>query len=616
MHQLYFMAIRRLLRGLVGKPGPAHPFTQNRELEALASVSEYPNSEDAVLLLTAQEFAAARREYEGYLHFQRLAQARPERPLLRSLEGMMQARVADRVALFRRLAWVRDAIAKLNLGAEGAPLYGRYVRGLVFAELPKRFRLARSAISDLEFCLSQRNAFPIDPERGIYRALALAYRAIGDARADEMIRRAGAADRADAGILANVSIEPVAGYRFCEPRLVREAEGVYVAEGFDMSNIVFLVNDAGVVVIDAASTLDSARAALAALRTITNAPIRHLIITHAHWDHVGGADAIREPGTSVIAHADFPDELRRVQAFNPPFHWFFGSGAYSYDVAVDRLVSQEETIRHGDLEMRLIPAPSGETRGALFVLLPQHSLLVVGDVFMPYVGAPFTGEGSAEGYLAAIAVVRRIGAERLVHGHPPLTRYYTAQAMPGLEAALRATYAHVLAAANNARSLADLLSDNFLPESLRATPAAVQPFLVVREHFIRQAYRSHGGRWAAHAEGMNLFTRREWATVLDALAGHHPERFAAVLDALLANGDAAMAYEIAEAAVSRYPTDRRLLERRLLAIVQLRERYQTIDPFRSIIYSEQGQKPLHPVVLPARGPHWPPPGLVPATEAP
>jgi glyoxylase-like metal-dependent hydrolase (beta-lactamase superfamily II) len=324
---------------------------------------------------------------------------------------------------------------------------------------------------------------------------------------------------------------------------------------------------------------------------------------------VGGAAAIREPDTIVFAHADFPEELRRVRAFKPPFHWFFGSGAYSYDIAPDRLVDGEETLRHGDFEIRLIPAPSGETRAALFVFLPQHGLLVVGDVFMPYVGAPFTGEGSAEGYLAAIAAVRRIGARRLLHGHPPLTRNWTAEAMPGLEDALRATFDHALSAATAARPLPDLLSDNFLPPSLRNAPAAVQPYLIVRDHFIRQVYKQHGGRWAAHAEGVNLFTRREWGAVLDALAGHDPERLGRLLDELLANGDTAMAYEIVEAVSALHPGDPRLRERRDRAVVQLRERYQAIDPFRSIVYSEEGGRPLTPVVLPERGPHSPPPGL-------
>jgi hypothetical protein len=228
---------------------------------------------------------------------------------------------------------------------------------------------------------------------------------------------------------------------------------------------------------------------------------------------------------------------------------------------------------------------------------------------MPYVGAPFAGEGSPEGYMEAIAAVRRIGAKRLVHGHPPLTRLWTAEAMPGLEEALRATFDHALAGATVARPLPDLLSDNFLPPSLRSAPAAVQPYLVVRDHFIRQIYRKHAGRWAAHGEGVNLFTRREWGAVLDALAEHDPERIVRLLDELLANGDTAMAFEIVEAVAVRHPNDRRLQERRDRAVVKLRERYQAIDAFRSIVYSEEGGRPIAPVVMPERGPHSPPPGL-------
>jgi glyoxylase-like metal-dependent hydrolase (beta-lactamase superfamily II) len=605
------MSIRSQLRELTGSLRPAQPLTQNRELDALVAVSSYHGAVDGVLMLTAQEFMAAGRDYEGYLHFHELARAHPERMALVSLEGMMQARIADRVALLRRVAWVKKAIEKLNAGASNDSIFGRLVRGLVFAELPARFGTARQAVDDLEYCLARRDVFPADLDRGIFRALASAYRTLGDRRCDEMARRS-AADRADAGILANVSVDPVAGYRFCEPRLIREAEGVFVAEGFDFSNIVFLLDEAaGVIAIDAGTTVDSTHAALAALRRVTSAPIRTLILTHPHWDHVGGAAALLGPDTAIVAHADFPDELRRVRAYKEPFHWFFGSGTRSYELTPNRLVSGEQTIRHGNLEVRLVPAPSGEARGSMFVHLPQHDLLVVGDVFMPYVGAPFIQEGSPEGYLAAIATVRRIAPKRLIHGHPPLTRLFTAEAMPGLDDALSATFAHVLTAVKEARSLPAVLAENFLPPSLRQTPTAVQPFLAVRDHFIQQIYREHGGRWTAHAEGLNLFTRGEWGAVLDSLAGHDVQRIARLLDDLLANGDAAMAYEIVEAVASRHPDDRSLDERRDRAVTQLRERYQSIDPFRSIVYSEEGRRPLSPVQLPTRGPHSPPPGVVP-----
>src|SRR5262249_60538948 len=106
-------------------------------------------------------------------------------------------------------------------------------------------------------------------------------------------------------------------------------------------------------------------------------------------------------------------------------------------VRVDGPVSGTEPPRKGGFELRLIPASSGETDDALFVDLPQRGLLFVGDAFMPYVGPPFLSEGSPEGYLEALATVRSLAPRRVIHGHPPLTRFFTAEAIPGLESAVR-----------------------------------------------------------------------------------------------------------------------------------------------------------------------------------
>src|SRR6266446_4953467 len=83
---------------------PRQPaLSQNRELEGLAAAAAYPNAEPAVALLAAQQYLAAHREQEGYELFQRLAREQPDRPILLSLEGMMQARMAGDVALLKRV---------------------------------------------------------------------------------------------------------------------------------------------------------------------------------------------------------------------------------------------------------------------------------------------------------------------------------------------------------------------------------------------------------------------------------------------------------------------------------------------------------------------------------
>ena len=95
--------------------------------------------------------------------------------------------------------------------------------------------------------------------------------------------------------------------------------------------------------------------------------------------------------------------------------------------------------------------------------LPRRGIVFVGDAFMPYLGAPFLAEGSPEGLLDTIAVIRSLSPARLVHGHAPLTDFFTAQALPGLADALRDLAAATDAAIRAGRPLASILDDNFLP---------------------------------------------------------------------------------------------------------------------------------------------------------
>ena len=249
----------------------------------------------------------------------------------------------------------------------------------MFAELPSRFGKARVAVGDLEACLARREDLPLGLDRGIYRELAVAYHALGDGqRSRDMLQHAGLKaldDETAPRVLGDLSVDGANGFRFGEKRLLREADGVYEAEGYDFSNLGFIVTSSFVVAIDAGTTEETARDAVAALRRVTKAPIKYIILTHGHWDHVGGIAAVREPGSVVIAQAGFAKELERSQRYHPPFQYFFGTGTMKLDVTPDRLISEPETLVDGDLDLRLIPAKSGETDDALFIQDRKHDLL-------------------------------------------------------------------------------------------------------------------------------------------------------------------------------------------------------------------------------------------------
>jgi glyoxylase-like metal-dependent hydrolase (beta-lactamase superfamily II) len=592
-----------------GSPrAPQPPLTQNRELEAFRALAAEPNAEAVVVFVAAQAFMAGHREWDGVEYFGKLAAEQPaRRALFQSLQGMMQARVASDVPLLRRVAWVEDAIAKLDAGAAADPGLGRFARGLVFADLPDRFGKSRQAIEDLQLALQHVDELPVPLHRGLYRGLALAYRATGDeARSREMLAASGLGSLDDAPrVMGDLAVSSADGFRFGVRRMVKEADGVYVAEGYDFGNISFIVGDGAVVAIDAGTNERTARDALRDLRRITQAPIKYLILTHGHWDHAGGVAALREPGTVIIAAAAFPRVLARSRAAQVPFHDFFGDDEPNLSFTADRLVSAKASLAEAGVDLTLIPGPSGETEDALHVLDNRHGILFVGDAFMPYLGAPFAAEGSAEGYRDAVDFVLRLHPRRLVHGHPPLSALFTMEAMPGLRDALAALYDHTLAAANAARPLADVLHDNFLPPSLRATPKAVMPFMIARDTFVQRLYQGHAGYWQADGTGIDHFTRAEWGGALDLLAGASDGVFAKAAEDLVDRGDAPMALQLADLGLTKHPSSERLRAARGRALVAMRERAAGTNPFRFIVYSEMSGGSLAPVV---------PPPVVPAAR--
>jgi len=222
-------------------------------------------------------------------------------------------------------------------------------------------------------------------------------------------------------------------------------------------------------------------------------------------------------------------------------------------------------------------------------------VLFVGDAFMPYLGAPFVAEGSAEGLFETISLIRSLQPRILVHGHPPLTDIYTAGAMPAIEAALQELYGRVRTAVGEGRTLAAILRDNILPASLREHPAAVTPYLVMRDNFVKRVYHQSTGYWKPDGEGMEVLAPEEWAAALDLLGGHREDAFVRTVRGLAERGDDALALKLADLALVRYPSSEALTTLRRRALDSMRLRHQQMSPFKFIIYSEWAGAELSPV---------------------
>lgn len=297
----------------------------------------------------------------------------------------------------------------------------------------------------------------------------------------------------------------------------------------------------------------------------------------------------------MIAQRRFADELTVVNTTNREFRRFFAADTEStLSVTPDRLIDEPTRASFGGLELGLYPVTGGETSDALVVHVPSVGVVFVGDVFMPWLGAPFMPEGSVDGLLEAIERIRSLQPRLLVHGHAPLTELFTVEALPGLDASLRALRAHVLEAIRDSRTVIDVLQDNYLPEFLRDHPAAVTPYVVMRNNIIQRLYHQRTGYWQPDGDGMDAISPDAWALALDLVSGGNRRSLVRAASLLERRGELPLALKVTELGLRRYAGDRELQALRTRSLLGLRERNQQLNPFKFIVYSRWAGAELQP----------------------
>ncbi len=589
------------------------PISRNRLLGSLQEAASWPGAHRNTVVTLATALVAARADADGSRYFQDLSERNPADATAQALAGFFGIRAGHDVAA---------AIAKLDQAAAMDLGLPQYFRGLGLAGLlpgagppkagadnrPADDRRAdnRSAdnsradqvIADLEFVLAARDQFPVLLLRAAYQALARAYLVLGrQQQAAEALRRSGLGPAAADGppTFTSFSVTPRDGMRLTAPSVLSPAPDVHVAQSYDFGDFTFIQTSAGVVAIDAGTSPDRVLAALADLGLQDRAPVSHLILTHAHFDHIGGTAALRGPDTQVIASAGFPAEAERQRHWSVPRSLTGTSASPASDVPPDRLISERTSLVVGDTEFVLIPVRGGETPDALMVYLPATGLLFTGDVLMPYLGVPFTAEGSPEGLLETLRYIRDLAPRQLIAGHTTLTENFTVETLTGLEPALTELHEFALARIEENTPLPNILDLGYLPGLLRDHPVAVVPYLVGRDDFIARLYHQRTGYWQPDGQGLDPRSQEERAAALDLLAGEKADAFVTAAASLAGQGDLALALEILTPGLLRHPDSSELAELRQAVVTRLMEQRQSLDPFGFLFYAELAGAELSPV---------------------
>ena len=234
-----------------------------------------------------------------------------------------------------------------------------------------------------------------------------------------------------AALLALWSAGGVASALADEPLAVEEiAPGVFVHAGEmalmspenrgGIANVGFIVGEAAVAVIDSGGSVAEGRALLAAVRARTDLPVRFVINTHMHPDHVFGNAAFVELAPEIIGAARLPAALATRQA-----HYLRTSAellglALAGEVRILHptvSVEQDLTLNLGRRPIRLRAWRAAHTDNDLTVLDERTGTLFGGDlVFLDHLPVI---DGSIRGWLATIEALETVDAERVVPGHGP-----------------------------------------------------------------------------------------------------------------------------------------------------------------------------------------------------
>ena len=187
-----------------------------------------------------------------------------------------------------------------------------------------------------------------------------------------------------------------------------------------LSNAGLIVGPEYAIAVDSLATVSLTQTFINEIKKVSDRPIRFLVNTHHHGDHIWGNHLFTE--AAILCHTRCREEALKTGIMDPDM---LTSAFPELDFHGIQLTTPHITLEKGltfhldDREVQLIYFKPAHTVGDLIVYLPKERVVFAGDLLFLY-STPLAFEGSFAGWIEIMDAMANLDAKSYVPGHGPL----------------------------------------------------------------------------------------------------------------------------------------------------------------------------------------------------